>query len=116
MFMRIVCEKVECIRSISQHGYFCFVILKNSSHCSTPATQPASSPAHSCMHPVTSQTSTDRIALLIILCDTSPIAIGHTPGRLSRARSCDAVTEDEPSGSTYSMQSFYATKAILEQS
>ena len=65
----------------------------------TPASHPASWPAHNWIHSATSRTSSAsivRIALLIILQETSPITIGRTLGRFFKAISRDAIRVDRP--------------------
>ena len=75
-------------------------------------------PAHSCMYPVarcTSSLSSPRTAFSITLLTTSPTPIGYTPGFLSRAISLQAVKENRPLGSTYSVQILLAIIAMLLQ-
>ena len=69
----------------------------------TPASQPASSPAHNCREPATSLISSpiiDMMALLTIRRVTSPIPMGLTPGCLSIAISLQATKVVKASGST----------------
>ena len=82
----------------------------------TAASLPASCPAQSWRVPAASSTSslmTERMALLMILLDVSPTPIGLIPGHLSRAIKRLAVSGASPSGSTYVVHSFLATKAKL---
>ena len=82
----------------------------------TAASLPASCPAQSWRVPAASSTSslmTERMALLMILLDVSPTPTGRISGHLSRAIKRLAVSGASPSGSTYVVHSFLATKAKL---
>ena len=93
-------------------------LLKTSLMAWIAALLPHSCPAHNCIYPVARCTSSLRIprtAFPMVLLTVSPIPMGHTPGFLSKAISLQAVKEDKPSGSTYSVHSLLAINAMLLQ-